>query len=243
MKKARGKRQKLKNENSSPQARLPLLPFASCLLPFAFMSRVGLTGSIAVGKSFVAGVLAGLGCHVLDADDAARSVVEPRTRGLAAVVEAFGAEVLRADGTLDRVRLGALVFGNVRKRELLNSILHPLIIAEQDAALRRREEEDPRGIAVVDPALLIESGGYRRFDKLIVVYCRPEIQLERLMRRNDLSREEAERRIAAQMPQEEKLRYADYRIDSSGSFEETRRQTEKVFESLSSLAGGAAAKT
>src|SRR5205823_4889973 len=129
-----------------------------------------------VGKSFVAGVLAGLGCHVLDADDAARSVVEPRTRGLAAVVEAFGAEVLRADGTLDRVRLGALVFGDVRKRKLLNSILHPLI-------------------------------------------------------------------IAAQMPQDEKLRYADFRIDSSGSFEETRRQTEKVFESLSRLAGEAAAKT
>src|SRR5207248_6244079 len=89
----------------------------------------------------------------------------------------------------------------------------------------------------VDAALLIESGGYRRFDKLIVVHCRSEIQLERLMRRNDLSREEAERRIAAQMPQDEKLRYADFRIDSSGSFEETRRQTEKVFESLLAVAG------
>ena len=207
------------------------------------MLRVGLTGSIAVGKSFVAGVLAGLGCHVLDADDAARCVVEPGTPGLRAVVEAFGAEVLRADGTLDRVRLGALVFGDERKRELLNSILHPLIIAEQDATLRRWEEEDPRGVAVVDAALMIESGGYRRFDKLVVVHCRAEVQLERLMRRNDLAREEAERRIAAQMPQGEKLRYADFRIDSSGSFDETRRRTEKVFESLRRLADEAAAKT
>ena len=207
------------------------------------MLRVGLTGSIAVGKSFVAGVLAGLGCHVLDADDAARSVVEPGTQGLRAVVEAFGAEVLRADGTLDRARLGAVVFGDERKRKLLNSILHPLIIAEQDAALRRWEEEDPRGVAVVDAALLIESGGYRRFDKLVVVHCRTEIQLERLMRRNDLSREEAERRIAAQMPQGEKLRYADFRIDSSGSFEETRGQTEKVFESLRVLADEDSEKT
>ena len=207
------------------------------------MLRIGLTGSIAVGKSFVAGVLAGLGCHVLDADDAARSVVEPGTPGLRAVVEAFGAEVLRADGTLDRARLGGHVFGDERKRELLNSILHPLIIAEQDAVLRRWELEDPRGVAVVDAALLIESGGYRRFDKLVVVHCRAEVQLERLMRRNDLTREEAERRIAAQMPQDEKLRYADFRIDSSGSFEETRGQTEKVFESLRRLADEAAAKT
>src|SRR5256885_10501317 len=109
--------------------------------------------------------------------------------------------------------------------------------------MRRWEAEDTEGIGIIDAALMIESGGYKRFDKIVVVHCRPEIQIERLMRRNNLSREEAERRIAAQMPQEEKMRYADFRIDSSGSFEETRRQTEKVFESLSRLAGEAAAKT
>jgi len=201
------------------------------------MLRVGLTGSIASGKSFVSGVLAGLGCHVVDADGLARRVVEPGTPGLRAVLEEFGSEVLSADGTLDRARLGALVFGDQRRRETLNSILHPLIIAEQDAALRRFEEKDPRGIAVVDAALLIESGGYRRFDKLVVVHCRPEAQLERLMRRNNLSREEAERRVAAQMPQEEKLRYADFSIDTSGSFEETRARTEEVFKELRRLAG------
>jgi dephospho-CoA kinase len=210
-------------------------------LPFAFreadMLRVGLTGSIAVGKSFVSGVLAELGCRVMDADEAARRVVEPGTEGLRAVVEAFGAEVLRADGTLDRARLGALVFGDEARRKLLNSILHPLIIAEQDATLRRWEEEDPHGIGVVDAALMIESGGYKRFNKLIVVHCSPETQLERLMRRNKLTREEAVRRVAAQMPQAEKLRYADFAIDTSAGFEDTRRQTEEVFSALRRLAG------
>jgi dephospho-CoA kinase len=200
------------------------------------MLRVGLTGSIATGKSFVSGVLAGLGCRVVDADEIARRVVEPGGRGLRAVVEEFGAEVLSADGTLDRARLGAMVFGDVRRRERLNAILHPLIIAEQDALLRRWEEEDPRGVSVVDAALMIESGGYRRFDKLVVVHCRPEAQLERLMRRNNLAREEAERRIAAQMPQEEKLRYADFSIDTSGSFEETRARTEEVYKELRRIA-------
>lgn len=200
------------------------------------MLRVGLTGSIAVGKSFVSGVLTELGCRVTDADEAARRAVEPETVGLRAVVEALGAEVLRADGTLDRARLGALIFGDEERRELLNSILHPLIIAEQDAMLRRWEEDDPHGIGVVDAALMIESGGYRRFDKLVVVHCRPEVQLERLMRRNGLSREEAEGRIAAQMPQAKKLRYADFAIDTSEGFEDARRQTVEVFRSLRELA-------
>ncbi len=200
------------------------------------MLRVGLTGSIAVGKSFVSQVLAELGCRVVDADELARRVVEPGSEGLRAVVGAFGEEVLKDDGTLDRAKLGALVFGDEARRALLNSLLHPLIMAAQDELLRRWEEEDPRGIGVVDAALLIESGGYKRFDKLIVVHCRPEAQLERLMKRNDLSREEAERRVAAQMPQEEKLRYADFAVDTTGGFEEARRRTEEVFHTLRALA-------
>ena len=208
------------------------------------MLRVGLTGSIAVGKSFVSGLLAEMGCRVVDADEVARRVVEPGAEGLRKVVEAFGEEVLRPDGTLDRARLGALVFADEGKRVLLNSILHPLIIAEQDELMRRWELEDPRGVGVVDAALLIESGGYRRFDRLIVVHCRPEVQLERLMLRNSLTREEAVRRVAAQMPQEEKLRHADFRIDTSEGFEDTRRQTEVVYAALRKLADeGAHART
>jgi dephospho-CoA kinase len=196
------------------------------------MLRVGLTGSIAVGKSFVTGVLAELGCHVVDADKTAREVVETGTPGLQSLVAAFGEGVLRTDGTLDRARLGAIVFADETKRQLLNSILHPFIIERQDEELRQWEADDPTGVGVVDAALMIESGGYRRFDKIIVVHCRPDIQLERLMARNNLTREEAARRISAQMPQEEKKRYADYLIDTSEGFEDTRRKTESIYSLL-----------
>ncbi|HEX8501353.1 MAG TPA: dephospho-CoA kinase [Pyrinomonadaceae bacterium] len=200
------------------------------------MLRVGLTGSIAVGKSFVSGLLAESGCHVVDADAVARQVVEPGSEGLRRMVEALGDWVLRADGTLDRARVGEVIFRDAAKRELVNSLLHPLIIAEQDELMRRWESEDPRGVGVVDAALLIESGGHGRFDKVVVVHCRPEVQLERLMRRNQLPREEAERRVAAQMPQEEKLRHADFRIDTSEGFDDTRRQTLQVCAELRRLA-------
>lgn len=200
------------------------------------MLRVGLTGSIAVGKSFVSGVLVELGCRVVDADVVARRVVEPGAEGLRRIVEAFGEWVLRPDGTLDRAAVSAVIFREGAKREIINSLLHPLIIAEQDELLRRWEAEDPRGVGIVDAALLIESGGHGRFDKLVVVHCRPEVQLERLMRRNNLTREEAVARIGAQMPQEEKLRYADFKIDTSGSYEESRRQTEEVYAELRRLA-------
>lgn len=201
------------------------------------MLRVGLTGSIAVGKSFVASVLRELGCHVIDADEIARAVVAPGTPGLRAVIEEFGPEFLRADGSLDRGRLAAVVFADERKRKRLNSILHPLIIAVQEERLKALEREDPNGIAVVEAALLVETGGYQRFDKLIVVHCRPEIQRERLMARNKLTRDEAERWIAAQMAQEEKMRYADFLIDTSNGFEDTRRQVEEVYRRLRVLAG------
>lgn len=204
------------------------------------MLKVGLTGSIAVGKSFVLGVLAELGCRALDADETAREVVAPGTPGLSAVVEAFGKGILQDDGTLDRISLGKIVFADEEKRKLLNSVLRPFIIIAQDDQICRWEEEDSNGIAVVDAALMIESGGYRRFNKLIVVHCRPEMQLQRLIVREALSPEDARLRIAAQMPQEEKRKYADFLIDTSEGFEDTRRQTEAVFQELSVLARGEA---
>lgn len=199
------------------------------------MLRVGLTGSIAVGKSYVASVFAELGCHVLDADHTAREVVLPSSQGLAAVVKAFGEEVLNADGTLNRQQLGALVFGDEQKRQQLNHLLHPFIIARQDEILASWEAEDPDGIGIVDAALMIESGGYKRFDKLIVVHCRPEVQLERLMLRNGLTREEAQRRIDSQMPQEEKQNFADYLIDTSDGYELARARTLEVYNQLRQL--------
>ena len=196
------------------------------------MLKVGLTGSIAVGKSFVVGVLSELGCRIIDADRVAREVVAPGAPGLKKVVEAFGSHILKSDGSLDRAKMGEIVFADETKRLQLNSILHPFIIKRQDEMIRHLEQEDPQGIAVVDAALMIESGGYQRFDKLIVVHCRPDVQLQRLMARDHLSPQEAERRTAAQMPQEEKKKYADFLIDTSEGFESTRTQTEQVFQQL-----------
>lgn len=199
------------------------------------MLKAGLTGSIAVGKTFVCAHLRELGAVVLDADETAREVVAPKTIGWRKIVESFGAEVLQADGELDRAKLARQVFADEAKRQLLNSIVHPLVVEAQNEWLKARESENPDGIAVIDAALMIESGSYKRFTKLIVVWCKPALQLERLMFRNNLSEAEAVRRINAQMPQEEKKRYADFLIDTSDGFEDTRRQTIEVFEQLKLL--------
>lgn len=198
------------------------------------MLKVGLTGSIAVGKSFVLGVLRELGARTLDADQIARDCVEPGSPGLAGVVREFGEDVLDADGSLDRAKLGAIIFSDESKRQKLNSILHPFIIARQNEIMQRWEKETHGAIAIVDAALMIESGGYKRFDKLIVVHCQPEIQIQRLIKRNNLSREEAEIRVKTQMPQDEKMKYADYLIDTSGEFADTRIQVEALWQALQS---------
>ena len=199
------------------------------------MLKAGLTGSIAVGKSYVCEIFREQGAFVLDADKTAREVVEPNTKGLKKIVENFGTEVLQPNGELDRIKLGAIVFTDERKRQLLNRIVHPLVIEKQDEWLRTHESENPNAICIVDAALMIESGGYSRFDKIIVVWCEPGIQLQRLMLRNNLSGEDAMKRINAQMPQEEKKHYADFLIDTSGGFEATRKQTEEIFEQLKIL--------
>ncbi len=196
------------------------------------MLKVGLTGSIAVGKSYVCEVLRELGAFVLDADQTAREVVVPGSKGLAIIVEKFGKGVLLESGELDRVKTSALIFADKAKREMMNSIIHPLIFEAQNEWLIEKEKENPRGLAVIDAALMIESGGYKRFTKLIVVWCEPKIQLQRLMLRNNLSEAEALKRIKAQMPQEEKKRYADFLIDTTDGFENTKRQTIEVFEQL-----------
>jgi len=199
------------------------------------MLRVGLTGSIGVGKSYVSSVFVELGCYLLDADETAREVVSPGTSGLSEIVAEFGTDVLNPDATLNRKQLGAIVFGDQQKRLKLNAILHPRIIERQDQILSQQELIDPNGIAIVDAALMIESGGYKRFDKLIVVHCRPEVQLQRLMLRSGLSRDEAQQRIDSQMSQEEKQKYADYLIDSSDGFEVTHQRTVEVYNQLVQL--------
>ncbi|MCS6885475.1 MAG: dephospho-CoA kinase [Acidobacteriota bacterium] len=193
------------------------------------MLKVGLTGGIATGKTHVARRLSELGCLVYDADQIARSVVRPGTTGLAQVVEEFGQEILTTEGTLDRAKLGSIVFADEARRLRLNQILHPLIVAELDKLIAEAESLYPGGICVIDAALMIETGSYKRYDALIVVYCSREEQLARLMKRNSLNKQEAEARIAAQMPVEEKIKYADYVIDTSGSYEQTRKLVDEIY--------------
>lgn len=200
------------------------------------MLKVGLTGSIAVGKSYVCEVFRELGAFVLDADRTAREVVQPGSFGLLKIVEHFGAEVLQSNGELDRAKLGAIVFADERKRQLLNNLVHPLVIEAQNEWLNECEKIAPHGIAIIDAALMIESESYKRFTKLIIVWCEPAIQLQRLISRNNLSEADALRRINAQMPQEEKKRYADFLIDTSSGFEAARRQSIEIFEHLKVLA-------
>ncbi len=193
------------------------------------MLKVGLTGSIAVGKSTVCGYLAEFGCHVIDADRTAREVVEKGTEGLRQIVEEFGIGVLQPNGELDRPALAEIVFNDEPKRMRLNGIVHPLVARRQAQILESLEKADPNGIAVVDAALMIESGGYRNFQKLVVVWCAEEVQMKRLMTRDSLSAADAKKRIAAQMSQEEKKTYADILIDTSGSLEQTRENTRSAF--------------
>ena len=199
------------------------------------MLRVGLTGSIAVGKSFVVSVFQELGCATFDADKIAHLAMEPGRPAFQEIVREFGNDVLDAEGRIDRVKLGTIVFADEFKRRQLNAIVHPRVIEEQDRLLREAEVRDPRGIAIIDAALMIESGGYRRFDKVIVVFCDREEQVERLMRRNQIPRDDAERRIAAQMSSDEKRRYADFEIDTSGTQEQTRARVVEVYSQLREL--------
>lgn len=200
------------------------------------MLKIGLTGSIAVGKTFVCDSFREHGCHVLDADKTAREVVAQNTEGLVEIVRHFGEDILLPNGGLDRKKMAAIVFADDEKRELLNSIIHPRVIEAQDKWLSEIEQADANTIAIIDAALMIESGGYKRFDKIIVVWCAADIQLSRLMSRDNLSRDEAQKRIAAQMPQEEKKKFADYLIDTSNGFDDTRRQTTEVVARLREFA-------
>jgi dephospho-CoA kinase len=196
------------------------------------MLKVGLTGSIAVGKSYVLSVLAELGCLTFDADKIAHSVMEPGREAYQDIVREFGDGVLSQDGSIDRIKLGAIVFTDDARRQRLNEIVHPRVIEEQNRVLEEVQTNRPDAIIVFDAALMIESGGYKRFDKLIVVYCDRETQIERLMKRSQVTREDAERRVAAQMSSAEKLSYADYRIDTGGTFEQTRELVIEIYNEL-----------
>lgn len=191
--------------------------------------NIGLTGGIACGKSTVAEMLEKRGAIIIDADVIAREVVGPGKPALKQLVQHFGSEVLLPDGTLNRKKLGSIVFSDENKRKELNSILHPAIRAEMFSRMEHYEHAQPDKLVVVDVPLLYESGLSPMFEKVMVVYVPSEVQLERLMNRDGLNRLEAENRIRAQMPIEEKKRLADIVIDNSGSQEKTEAQIEQFW--------------
>ena len=199
------------------------------------MLKVGLTGGIATGKSYVLSVLSELGCEVMDADQTAREVVEPGQPAFEEIFAHFGSEVVGADGRLDRPKLGAIVFNDPAQREKLNSIVHPKVFEAQARWMAEVEARNPQAVVIIDAALMIETGSYRRFDKVVVVYCEPELQLQRLMARNNMTQEEATARISSQMPSAEKLKFADFSINTSQGFEDTRRQVVSLYEQLRKL--------
>lgn len=200
------------------------------------MLRVGLTGGIASGKSSVARVFSDLGAHVLDADRISRDLVPPGSPALSRIARAFGKELLRPDGTLDRAALGSIVFADLGKRRVLEGILHPLILDEIDRRVQLLETSDPQGLVVIEAALILELGREREFDALVVVWADEEQQQQRMMRRDNLSAEEARRRLDAQMPLAEKRKRAQFVVDNSGNPAACRQDAERVYGELLRLA-------
>lgn len=199
------------------------------------MLLVGLTGGLASGKSNVGHYLENLGCFMIKADDIARQVVEPGEEGYRQVVAEFGYGILYPDGSINRRLLAAQVFQIPDRLQTLNGIIHPLVRERTRALIDGFAVQQPDGIAVVEAAILIETGTYRNYDRLIVVACSEEQQIERAMARDNITRDEAVARLRAQLPLAEKIKYADYVIDTSGSKENTAAQTRAVFEALRSI--------
>lgn len=202
------------------------------------MLKVGLTGGIGAGKSEVSRLLDAYGAVIVDADKIAREVVEPGTPGLAAVVAEFGEDILAPDGSLDRPKLGTVVFGDPERRAALNAIVHPLV-GNRSAELEREAAEAGTGhgaVIVHDVPLLTENGLAPLYDEVLVVDASPETQLDRLVRLRGMTEEEAHARMAAQATRAERLAVADVVIDNDGPLEELDPQVRKVWEGLSGRA-------
>ncbi|RRJ64724.1 dephospho-CoA kinase [Paenibacillus oralis] len=191
--------------------------------------NIGLTGGIATGKSTVSRMLVRKGAVLIDADVIAREIMEPGHPVLAAVAERFGQAVLHPDGTVNRKKLGEIVFASPEERKALESLTHPAIRAEMRKRMAELEAESPRRLVVADIPLLYESGLERLYERIMVVYVPRDVQLSRLMQRDGLSREEAERRLNAQMDIELKKERADILIDNSRGLDETERQIDEFW--------------
>jgi dephospho-CoA kinase len=204
------------------------------------MLKVGLTGGYATGKSFVAAEFQRLGCHLIFADELGHAVLQPGGAAYAPTVELFGRDILLPDATIDRKKLGFLVFGSPQLLDELNAIVHPAVFQLEEQMLAGFTAHDPHGIAILEAAILIETGRYADCDKLIVTACNRETQIARGMKRDDITREAIVARLDKQLSSEEKKRYADFVIDTSGSKEDTVKQVHEVFLALKPVAEAAA---
>jgi dephospho-CoA kinase len=201
------------------------------------MLRLGLTGGIASGKSVVGEMFVKLGAHLIQADAVSHSLMQPGLPIYNEVVHQFGREILNADASINRSRLAALAFGGASPRvKELNEIVHPAVIEYENKWMEEIGRRDPNAIAIVEAALILESGATERFDRLIVVTCRPEQRIARFAQRmaisEDAARAEVTRRMAAQISDEKKIKAADFVIDNSGSLEGTQQQVQQVFAEL-----------
>lgn len=199
------------------------------------MLKVGLTGGLATGKSFVGAALADLGCYLIKADELGHQVLLPGGEAYDGVIREFGARILNPDGTIDRKRLAAEVFDNPERLAALNRLVHPPVIRREEKFVAQVAAREPGAIAVVEAAILIETGSYKRFDAIILAVCGEEQQVERAVLRDGSDPEVVRARIRRQMPLDEKRKYATYIIDTSGSKEDTLRQTRAVYNLLRSI--------
>jgi dephospho-CoA kinase len=199
------------------------------------MLRIGLTGGLATGKSFVGEQLSRLGCRLLKADELGHAVLERGGEAYQPVVDAFGPGILLPSGEIERKRLAGIVFRDDAKLKLLNSLVHPAVFSREEAWLQQVEDADPDALAVIEAAILVETGSYRNFHKLVVVVCGEEQQIERAMARDGITRDQALERVRRQMPLEEKRKFADYLIDTSRTTDDTVAQVVHLYESLRSV--------
>jgi dephospho-CoA kinase len=196
------------------------------------MLKVGLTGGLACGKSFVGEILRGYGCLLIQADELGHAVLEPGGEAYGEVVREFGREILDGSGRIDRRALALQVFGTPGKLDKLNSLVHPMVFRREDQLMAEFAAREPEGIAVVEAAIMIEAGSYRRYGQIVLVTCREEQQVERAMRREGAAESNVRARLSRQMPLEEKRKYAHFVIDTSGEKEDTVRQTSAVYQEL-----------